>query len=304
MVKVQRMVLVFLFFLTAMTGFASDLSEPVIIVYNRGIAPIKFTDTDNNPSGILNDYWKLLDEKAELNFMFIEAGTFGESLEMVRDGRADIHAGLFFTDDRAEFLDYSEPVLSLKYYLYSSPDLVPPESLSDAKGLILGTVQGGYTENEIKKVISQDRLIVYEDFKSMFEAALDGDIKIFVSSDIHLNYYLSVNNRDNPFRHGKDFLYEQTYYGAAAKGKNALIKNVKTSQGLVTDTDIKDLKDKWFNFKVIDSVLQGLDILTEEEIIWIKEHPVITLGSDYRWSPFDFADSEGEHSGLSLISSN
>ena len=299
MVKVQKLMLFYIFFLTGIIGFASDMSDPITIVYNRGIAPIKFTDSNNNPSGILNDYWKLLDEKADLNFSFIEVDTFSESLEMVKDGRADIHAGIFYTDERAEFLNYSKPILNLKYYLYSSPDLVPPDSLLNAKGLILGTVQGGYTENEIKKVIPADRLIVYEDFKSMFNAALNGDIKVFVSSDIHLNYYLSVNNRDNPFKHGKDFLYEQTYYGAASKGKDTLIEKIRASQDLVDDKEITDLRDKWFNFKVVDAVLQRLDTFTEEETAWIREHPVITLGSDYRWPPFDFADSEGGHSGLS-----
>ena len=133
----------------------------------------------------------------------------------------------------------------------------------------------------------------------MFKATLDGDIKVFVSSDIHLNYYLSVNNRDNPFKHGKDFLYEQTYYGAAAKGEDTLIEKIRNSQGLITDTEVKDLRDKWLNFKADDAFAPGLDIFTEEEITWMKEHQVITLGSDYRWPPFDFADSEGEHSGLS-----
>ncbi len=299
MIRVQRLLLFLLIFLTAVSVFATDLKEPITIVYNRGIAPIKFTDSNNNPSGILNDYWKLLDEKAELNFNFIEVDTFGESLEMVKDGRADIHAGIFYTEERAEFLDYSKPILNLKYYIYSSPDLVPPDSLGNAKGLILGTVQGGYTENEIKKVIPVDRLIVYEDFKSMFKAALDGDIKVFVSSDIHLNYYLSVNNRDNPFRHGKNFLYEQTYYGAAVKGKDTLINKIRTSQELLTDNELRNLKDKWLNFKADDAFAPVLDIFTEEEVAWMKEHPVITLGSDYRWPPFDFADSDGEHSGLS-----
>ena len=299
MIRVQRLLFFLFIFLTTVSVFTTDLKEPITIVYNKGIAPIKFTDSENNPSGILNDYWKLLDEKSDLNFSFIEVDTFSESLEMIQDGRADIHAGIFYTEERAEFLDYSEPILNLKYYLYSSPDLVPPDSLAEAKGLILGTVQGGYTKNEINKVMPADRLIVYEDFKSMFEAALDGDIKVFVSSDIHLNYYLSVNNRDNPFKHGKDFLYEQTYYGAAVKGKDTLIYKIKTSQELLTDNEIRNLKDKWLNFKVVDAVLQRLDTFTEEETTWLKEHPVIILGSDYRWPPFDFADSEGEHSGLS-----
>ncbi|MDH4943450.1 transporter substrate-binding domain-containing protein [Sulfurimonas sp. C5] len=40
-------------------------------------------------------------------------------------------------------------------------------------------------------------------------------------------------------------------------------------------------------------------VFTNEEKEYIKQHPVVTLGSDYRWPPFDFVDSQGRHSGLS-----
>ena len=38
---------------------------------------------------------------------------------------------------------------------------------------------------------------------------------------------------------------------------------------------------------------------TKDEIHWIKKASVIKLGADYRWPPFDFIDSHGNHTGLS-----
>ncbi|WP_345979340.1 transporter substrate-binding domain-containing protein [Sulfurimonas sp. HSL3-2] len=40
-------------------------------------------------------------------------------------------------------------------------------------------------------------------------------------------------------------------------------------------------------------------VLTKEEQAYIKKHPVVTLGADYKWPPFDFVDKNGNHSGLS-----
>lgn len=40
--------------------------------------------------------------------------------------------------------------------------------------------------------------------------------------------------------------------------------------------------------------------LTQEEQTYIKTHPVITLGADYRWPPFDFANQDGKPDGLSM----
>ncbi len=47
--------------------------------------------------------------------------------------------------------------------------------------------------------------------------------------------------------------------------------------------------------------LQGLPAVdfTSEEKQWIASHPVVTLGSDYSWAPYDFVDKEGNHTGIS-----
>ncbi|MDX1795241.1 MAG: transporter substrate-binding domain-containing protein [Hydrogenovibrio sp.] len=40
-------------------------------------------------------------------------------------------------------------------------------------------------------------------------------------------------------------------------------------------------------------------VLTPKESQWIKQHPTITLGSDYAWPPYDFVDQNQKHSGIS-----
>ena len=37
---------------------------------------------------------------------------------------------------------------------------------------------------------------------------------------------------------------------------------------------------------------------TKDELQWIKNNPTVKFGSDYKWPPFDFADSKGNHTGL------
>ena len=38
---------------------------------------------------------------------------------------------------------------------------------------------------------------------------------------------------------------------------------------------------------------------TPKEGQWIMQHPVVTLGADYSWPPYDFIDSDGKHVGIS-----
>jgi ABC-type amino acid transport substrate-binding protein len=46
------------------------------------------------------------------------------------------------------------------------------------------------------------------------------------------------------------------------------------------------------------SWLQAQVNFTEEEKAYIKNHPKITLGADYAWAPYDFADAKGQHKGI------
>ena len=52
-------------------------------------------------------------------------------------------------------------------------------------------------------------------------------------------------------------------------------------------------------FLIFHSPLFARMELTREEQEWIRNAPVITLGADYNWPPFDFADGNGNHTGLS-----
>jgi ABC-type amino acid transport substrate-binding protein len=292
-------VFLLVFLLGGLNAWATDSAQPLTIVYNKGIAPIKFTTQAGKPSGILNEYWLLLAEKAGLNLQFKEVDSFDESLEMVKNGKADLHAGVFRTEAREQILAFSQPVLNIKYYLYSSPDLPIFSSIAECKGYVLGVVQGGYTESFIKKNAPKAHLVIYDDFSSLFEAVLAGDIKVFVASDIHLNYYLSSKKVLNPFKHQNTALYEQTYYGAAAKVNQPLIEKIMAAQGLLTDQELLQLKDRWLNAKVEDAVIPKIRTLNPAEISWITEHPVIRVSNEMDWPPFDF-NQNGQPLGLSI----
>ncbi|WP_428738937.1 transporter substrate-binding domain-containing protein [Sulfurimonas sp.] len=54
-----------------------------------------------------------------------------------------------------------------------------------------------------------------------------------------------------------------------------------------------------FLFFLFMSTLFGALSFTNEEKVYIKNHPKIILGSDYNWPPFDFVDKQGKHTGLS-----
>ena len=124
--------------LVAVLSLTAAVSAPAVdelkIVYNVGVAPLKFEDAALRPAGLFPDLWRLWAQKAGKKIEFVRVESFEESLQLLKDGKVDLHAGLFRTPEREEFLDYSEPLLALDYYIFTHPSVYPIKSLEKTSG--------------------------------------------------------------------------------------------------------------------------------------------------------------------------
>jgi ABC-type amino acid transport substrate-binding protein len=214
----------FLSLAAAMTATAADELK---IVYNVAVAPLEFEDAASRPAGLLPDLWRLWAQKSGQQIQFVKAKSFEESLQLLKDGKVDLHAGLFRTPEREEFLDFSEQLLALDYYLFTHPSVYPIKSLEKTSGFIVGIQKGGYTEQLVRSKVPGDRIVVYDRFQDLIRAALEGEIRVFAASELRLFYYLKENFLINIFEHDRDHpLYSRVYYTATKKGNPTLIQQV------------------------------------------------------------------------------
>ena len=204
MSKLRIYILVLVAFLSLAVAMPATAAGELKIVYNVGVAPLKFEDADLRPAGLFPDLWRLWAQKAGKEIQFVRAESFEESLQLIKDGKGDLHAGLFKTPEREEFLDYSEPLLALDYYIFTHPSVYPIKSLEKTSGFIVGIQKGGYTEQFVRSKVPGNRIAVYDRFQDLFRAALEGEIKVFVATELSLFYYLKENFLTNIFEYDRD----------------------------------------------------------------------------------------------------
>ncbi|AHF02061.1 diguanylate cyclase [Thiomicrospira aerophila AL3] len=63
--------------------------------------------------------------------------------------------------------------------------------------------------------------------------------------------------------------------------------------GLITDSLFNQFSPKAFIFNST-----GLGSLTEEERAFLHQNPVIRIGNDINWAPFEFIDAKGQYAGM------
>ena len=282
----------------AARAFFNSDSQEVAIAYRLDSEPVQFINQTGKPDGILIDIWKLWSKKAGVPVKFVGAYN-KEAQQMVKDGRADINAGLFESEKRTEFLDFSNSIFSSSYYIFFRAEVADLKTEKDLKGHRVGVTAGSYHEQYLRTHFPEVEPILFKGYEDMFSAAVDGSLQVFISQPHYLTQYLKKRGMDVPFAMQSDPLYVRPYKAAVKKGNLALLQLINKYLDQITIEEYAAITRKWLGQKPGDGSSPKVVIdLTPEERMWLENNPVVDIGIDGNWPPIDFMTSTNQHSGI------
>jgi|GEM_PF-1265418 len=275
---------IFLYLTIFLYSFAIATPKEVTIAYNIDHPPLKFKNNKKEADGLIIDIWKLWSKKTGIKVTFKEA-VFDKTIEMIKDGTADIHGGLFYTKHRDEFLDYSKnPFYKIDYHIFNHKSIPIINNINDVNGYIFG-LPDNFTYEYVKKHYPQTFLRVYKDYPTLYKAAYNNEIKSFISPKITFDYFLLKNNLKDEFHYTPEkTFFSQNYLTAVKKDNNELLELVHSGFLKITQSEIIDIQRKW--------IKSPLNQEKNEE----KETFIISCDRDY--APFTMINSQGKGSGL------
>ncbi len=275
---------------------ATTSQQKITIVYNDGVPPMKLTNADGEADGMLIDLWRLWSQKTGVSVEFQQA-SWDRAREMVQAGEADLHAGLFYTNERDKTFDFSAPLFEMKYYYFFHHSVPGIKRVEDLKGFRIGVPAKGYTEEFMRKALPGADLVGYENFPMLYDAAERGDIQVFISPWSNLLYYLRQQGVDNSYRHhAASSLYVKRYRGVVREGNRELLAQINRGLAQISTQERAEIERKWLGQQ--QSKAQPVLLLTAEERAWLRKHPMIEVGVDGNWPPIDFMDRHGQHKGI------
>ncbi|MDA3886249.1 MAG: transporter substrate-binding domain-containing protein [Candidatus Delongbacteria bacterium] len=274
----------------------------VTITHNLDNPPFKFVNSQGESDGILIDVWRLWSEKTGIKVNFVP-DNWDNTLLLLRQGKVDIHGGLFYSEDREQYFDFSNSIMDADYnYFINRGCYNKSIRNNDILAYKIG-VPKGYTASYIEKKYPEQTLEIFEDYPALFDEASSGKIKVFVAPKENLEYYLSSNEINNQYLK-LDIVqgYKRSYLGAVKKGNTELLKLVNDGLNSITEQELEEITSKWlskikhlYSFDRVNGVIK----FSKEEKEWLEANKEITFGADYKWPPFDFADKNDNHAGLS-----
>ena len=150
-------------------------SAPLLLSNSHSWAPMSYMD-GGVAKGMLVDFWKLY-EKYNGQPVAFRLVDWGASIDAVREGQAQVHAGLLKSPEREKFFLFSEPVFPLVTGLFVSID---KQKEGVAMKIPLGVVSKSYESEYMQNTYPNVDLIFFDNSKELVQAANKKTINAFV----------------------------------------------------------------------------------------------------------------------------
>ncbi len=148
----------------------------IIVAVENAYPPFNYLDEAGNGIGYDYDLFTELCKRANCKPVFKEFAWEG-IFEAAQAGEFDISGdGISVRLDRAKIIDYSDPIM--EYYMVlvvraDEQEIVDIETLKALTDKKVGVQQGTTNEAAIRKVVSDDRIMSFDDFPTAVSALLD-----------------------------------------------------------------------------------------------------------------------------------
>jgi len=220
--------------------------------------PYYFQGPDGAPQGLLVDLWRTWSQKTGVPVSFM-AANFKDSLHLVREGKADIHAGCFVSPQRRMYLDFVAPVVKVQTNFFVQRNIYGVQTLQDLRAFRIGLIAGDYAHEFLQQKLPRASLVLYPSNHALFDAIKKGDIKVFIKDTAIALSTLSKLGIINQYRFDMERpLYSHDWYCAVRKGDQTWPDLIRKGMALISAEERAAIELRWVNtssFKVKDRLV-------------------------------------------------
>ncbi len=246
--RVQTALILFLFIaIFTVSGSAKTIKIGCVEDYYPYI-----TVTSNGElGGILIDWWKLWSEKTGVDIKFVPLD-LQSCIEKTEKGEIDVIAGLLYSDERANQLDFSESIIRTRTVLFLK-NTIKIDSLKNLKTPI-NLVENNLAQSFLQKNYPNFEIITLKSYASLINA-------IHLQSVDAFTYDVPnpVGKYKQPAPPAGYYIFETLFAEkmrpAVKKGNSEMLSLIVSGIEKISDDDLIEIVDNWKLFKKDRSTL-------------------------------------------------
>lgn len=206
--------------------------------------PFSYLDKNNKPQGMLIDFWNLWAQRNGVDISFVMT-SFEKTIELVHNGKVDFHAGIFASEQREKFLDFSDGFLddTLSLFVLDKLDI---KSISDLKNthVIVGISREYYAVEYIRQHHPYVNIKLYDDNEALLQSAINNEIVAFVVDYSVAYHYLSKAESLGRY-HAVEDISNQKLRAAVKKDNLAALNFINKGITKISKQELENLSYKW-----------------------------------------------------------
>ena len=256
--------------------------------------PMNFLSRSGEPAGIGNGILQRLGKITGLNIQVVP-GLFKENLEAVQTHQADALMDVTPKHDRAEYLNFTAPYLSVAHVIIGTRNGPYYKSAAELKGKTVAVEEEFGNIKNLRTHFPEVHLRIYPDTASCLKAVSDGSVDAFAGNRAVASYIITQQLFTNLQIQGD--LHEPELTIGVRKDMPLLVSILdKALQGIST-TDKQQIMKKWVGLHFPEPSKEVALKLTPEEKLFISRNEPLSF-SEIPWKPMSIVENPEQYEGL------
>ncbi len=273
--------------------------DTFVISFPTGFSPFMFLNAEGKPAGMFADIWRLWAQKTGKKIEFLTADTWQTGIEYIRNGRADIHGGLFYSPEQYEGIGFSQPFYESGVSIFFSLTYGKISQIAELSGQSIGVVRGTSQELYLKKYHPEIRVSEFGTRDEMIYAARDGKTKGFISIAGLALSDLSRLGLSGEFDRLPENLYTGRFCAGVRKENKELLDLVDKGFDAISDKEFAEIEKRWIpdpEKRYFKPDMKKIRLTAKEES-WLRQHKTVRFGFVEGAEPVSYYENN-EYKGL------
>ncbi len=256
--------------------------------------PFEFVDSAGQYTGITAELFQTVAKRVGLKPEFV-IESWEDLVNMLHEGTVDVAPGLTKTPEREKFLLYTEPFITSYHALWTAKDRTDIHSLNDLAGKTVAVEKGYMVEEMFRTEYPDTKRLTVQTSLEALRAVSAGKADAYLGTQA-VGAYLADRYMISNLKVAAYLDKEPLRLGMGVRKdlpelRAILQKGIDT----LSAREIQEVQDAYLGGQ---ADFEAGIVLTEEERAWLEEHPVIRMGVNPDWMPFEAMTEDDEYQGV------
>ena len=217
--------------------------------------PFSYINSNGELNGISKDYIELIENKLDLNIVFVVPQPLETILEQTQKGNIDIVGNLKKTEERSSYLVFTQPYIEVPAIIIVNENDQRELSLNDLQGMTVGVGQQYAIADYLKNEYPTLKIITYpDDLESLREVSF-GELDSVVMDIASASFFIKQEGLTNLRVAGNTgFTYDLSF--ATQKENGVLIQILDKGLSQITTEEQKTLQNQYISLEQTPFYLQ------------------------------------------------